>query len=135
MDSYDVKKRCISTYEQFLKDGEKAENAKHSEKGEADIVKKSMSGEVEGPKGYATLDENETKSTIDHKTLQNILWKGGWDKYFDAERKIRKLLNENYRSVSDLPPVVIEKDLTNLSDELETMADAMEALSKKIITK
>ena len=57
MNTFDVSKRCISTYEQFLKDREKAEKAKHDEKGEADLVKKSMSGEVEGKKGYATLDE------------------------------------------------------------------------------
>jgi hypothetical protein len=41
-----------------LKDKNKAEKADHDEKGEADIVKKAMDGEVEGKKGYATLSES-----------------------------------------------------------------------------
>lgn len=57
MDTFNVSKRCISTFEQFLKDRKKAEDAKHDEKGESDIVKKSMSGEKEGKKGYATMSE------------------------------------------------------------------------------
>ena len=57
MDTFNVSKRCISTYEQFLKDRKKAQDAKHDEKGESDIVKKSMSGEIAGKKGYEVLDE------------------------------------------------------------------------------
>jgi hypothetical protein len=60
MDTFNPNKRSISTYEQFLKDREKAEKAKHIEKGEADIVKKSMDGEKDGTKGYAVLDESES---------------------------------------------------------------------------
>ena len=58
MNTFDVSKRKVSTYEQFLKDRKKAEDAKHSEKGENDIVKKSMSGEKKGDKGIETLDES-----------------------------------------------------------------------------
>jgi hypothetical protein len=57
MNTFDVSKRQVSTFEQFLKDRKKAEDAEHDEKGEHDIVKKSMSGEKEGKKGIATLSE------------------------------------------------------------------------------
>jgi hypothetical protein len=59
MNTFDVKKRCILSFDDFLKDRKKAEDADHSEKGENDIVKKSMAGEKEGAKGYATLGESE----------------------------------------------------------------------------
>ena len=59
MNTFDVSKRKVSTYEQFLKDRKKAEDAKHDEKGENEIVKKSMSGEKKGDKGIETLDENK----------------------------------------------------------------------------
>jgi hypothetical protein len=59
MNTFDVSKRTVSTYEQFLKDRKKAEDAKHSEKGENDIVKKSMSGDKKGDKGIETLEESQ----------------------------------------------------------------------------
>lgn len=65
MNTFDVKKRSIFSYEEFLKDSKKAEDAKHTEKGENDIVKKSMAGEVEGKKGYATLAESLSKEALD----------------------------------------------------------------------
>ena len=54
----DPKKRKVSTFDQFQKDAEKSEKAKHVEKGEHEIVDKSMSGDVKGEKGVATLDES-----------------------------------------------------------------------------
>ena len=59
MNTFNVNKRCILSYEEFLKDRKKAEDAKHSEKGEAPIVKDAMSGEKEGKKGFSTLAESE----------------------------------------------------------------------------
>lgn len=57
MNTFNVSKRCIWSYEEFLKDKKKASDAKHIEKGEADIVKDAMDGEKEGKKGIATLSE------------------------------------------------------------------------------
>lgn len=70
MNTFNVSKRCIWTYEQFLKDKNKAEKADHDEKGEADIVKKSMDGEVDGKKGYATLESlNENAAPLTYGQL------------------------------------------------------------------
>lgn len=57
MNTFDVAKRTVFTYEQFLKERKKSEDAKHIEKGENDIVKKSMSGEKKGDKGFETLEQ------------------------------------------------------------------------------
>jgi hypothetical protein len=75
MDTFNPSKRQVSTYEKFLKDREKAEKAKHIEKGEADIVKKSMDGEVEGKKGYEVLDE--ALLSEDKKRLEEAVEKAG----------------------------------------------------------
>lgn len=80
-----MKKRQVLTYDQFLKTGEKAENAKGIEKGEADLVKKAMSGEKEGKKGIAVLDESEIKDNLTNKEI--------WDNWTPEERQ--KFLDEH----------------------------------------
>lgn len=84
-----MKKRQVLTYDQFLKTGEKAENAKGIEKGEADLVKKAMSGEKEGKKGIAVLDESEIKDNLTNKEI--------WDNWTPEERQ--KFLDEHFKKI------------------------------------
>lgn len=75
MNLFDTKNRNILKYSDFLKTRKKAEDAKHTEKGEADIVKNSMDGEVDGPKGYAVLDESLNETEGDYYIALNSLQK------------------------------------------------------------
>ena len=59
MNTFDIKKRSVLSYADFLKERKSTEDAKHTEKGKNDIVKKSMSGGKEGKPGIKTLSESE----------------------------------------------------------------------------
>lgn len=71
MNDSNVKKRNILSLEEFFKDSEKSEKAKHAEKGEHEIVKKAMSGEKKGEAGYSTLEEAE-KGEADPKDFSKM---------------------------------------------------------------
>ena len=132
MNTFDVNKRNISTYEQFLKDREKAEEADHDEKGEHPIVKKAMSGEVDGKKGWDTLGEGKLENDkISSRDLSSVLWDNGWKNYFKSEDNLKKKLNK-YRSVSDLPQGIDRLQLKNLSDDLDDLSVKIEELIKSI---
>lgn len=100
MNTFNVSKRCILSYEEFLKDRKKAEDAKHTEKGEADIVKKSMDGEKEGKKGYATLSESEE--------IELALY----EKKFSKEARV-KLADKGFAMPDGSFPISSPKDLRN----------------------
>lgn len=102
MNTFDVSKRSILTYEQFLKDRKKAEDAKHDEKGEADIVKKAMSGEVEGKKGFATMDES----------IENIFEGDLFEKKFSTDQR-EKLAKKGVALPDGSFPIATSKDLKN----------------------
>lgn len=57
MNTFDVQKRNLLTFDQFCKTQELSSDADNIEKGEADLVKKAMSGDKTGDKGVATLDD------------------------------------------------------------------------------
>lgn len=53
------KKRRVLSFDEFKRNQKQSSDAKHVEKGEADLTKKHYSGEKKGDKGIATLDESE----------------------------------------------------------------------------
>ena len=124
MDTFNVSKRCISTYEQFLKNRKKAEDAEHDEKGESDIVKKSMSGEVDGKKGYAVLDEklNEMYGQLVNKQVL--------DDYLKLEYEIdeKDIIEQTYDEIKDaITKVLVKHGFAQYKSEL---AELMENKSK-----
>lgn len=58
------KKRKVLSFDEFKRNQKQSSDAKHVEKGEADLTKKHYGGEKKGDKGIATLDEslNENKA-------------------------------------------------------------------------
>lgn len=120
MDTFNVSKRSISTYEQFLKDRKKAEDAEHDEKGESDIVKKSMSGEIEGKKGYAVLDEalNEMYGQLLNKQVL--------DDYLKLEYEIDQndIITQTYNDIKDAITKVLQKHgFAQFKSEVEELMD------------
>jgi hypothetical protein len=116
MNTFDVSKRNISTYEQFLKDREKAEDAEHEEKGEHPLVKKAMSGEVDGKKGYAVLDENlsednsgTTWGNPENLKIFNTISGSSFEKWYDKDFNDFIAGDEKAKSKTD-----ILKDIFNL---------------------
>lgn len=71
------------------------------------------------------------KESVDHKVLSSVLWDKGWKKYWAAQDKLAKALN-SYRSVSDLSAHATPEHLADLSDELSSLADKIDATIKKI---
>lgn len=61
MNTFNIKKRKLLKYKEFLTNAGKSEDAKNREKGEHELTKAAMSGAKKGDKGIATLDE-ETQS-------------------------------------------------------------------------
>ena len=57
MNTFDVKKRHLLTFDQFSKKQELSSDAENMKKGESELVKKSMGGDTSGAKGVATLDD------------------------------------------------------------------------------
>jgi len=114
MNTFDVNKRQILSYEQFLKDRKKAEDAKHDEKGEHALVKKSMDGKVEGKKGYATLSESSQSDFFMNysKEIKDAV---------EKMDKIKVAYNDFEIEEKDYP--TIEKALQNYDDNVPEVLD------------
>lgn len=107
MDIFNVNKRTVLSFEDFLKDGKKSEDAKHVETGEADIVKKSMSDEVDGPKGYTTdLTEARLNEMYGHLVNKQVL-----DDYLKLEYEVDEndIIEKTYVEIKNAISQVLKK--------------------------
>jgi hypothetical protein len=119
MNTFNVSKRSILSYEQFLKNKNKAEKADHDEKGEADIVKKAMDGEVEGKKGYATLSEAQLNEMYGKLLNFEVL-----DDYLKLEYEIdqKDIITQTYEDIkAAITKVLIKHGFGQYKSELEEL--------------
>ena len=131
MNTFNVSKRCILSFEQFLKDGKKAQNADHDEKGEADIVKKAMDGEKEGKKGYATLDESKLNEMYGKLLNKDVL-----SDYLTLEYEIdtKDVISQTYEEIKAAITKVLQKHgFAQYKSEVDELMEA-ELYEKKFST-
>ncbi len=130
MNTFDIHKRNVLKFDAFSNQAEKAEKAKHIEKGEADITKKSMPGEADPKKGTDVLDKRKTEEGT-HASVK--MGMSGPDNGKSGRKVLDKPITENEESNS-----ISESDeeynnaLNNLQKELDKLTKKFMRQGKSI---
>ncbi len=114
MDTFNIHKRNVLKFDAFSNQAEKAEKAKHIEKGEADITKKAMPGEADPKKGTDVLDKRKTEEGT-HASVK--MGMSGPDNGKSGRKVLDKAITENELT----PSIEYDKNL----DELQTKFDEL----------